>query len=80
MKHLLQIMVMFSDLLILAASIYLLYYTITNPSFYMVIVTIILLAMTYRTWVKQGAFLAWTKKGRANFSKNWDDIMRTKND
>ena len=78
MKYLVQIMAMFSDILILAASLSLLYYTITHPSLLMVCITLFMLAMTYDTWKSQGGLIAWTKKGRTAFFKNWDEITRSK--
>jgi len=80
MKYIVQIMAMVSDIVIGAACISMIYYTITHPSVFMIILSLFLLGATYNTWKEQGGFIAWTRKGRKNFSKNWDDIMRTKND
>jgi hypothetical protein len=76
MKYLLQIMAMLSDLLLGGAALVLLYYTSTHPSILMIILTAFLLTMCYSAWKDTGGIIAWTKKGRRNFSKNWDEIMK----
>ena len=76
MKYLVQIMAMLSDIIIAVACVSLLYYTITHPSLLLILITIFMLAMTYNTWKSQGGLIAWTRKGRTAFFKNWDDIVR----
>lgn len=75
LKHIVQGMAMFSDLLILAATLGLIYACLTTGSLFLIIVSAIMLRLTYDTWKSQGGFIAWTKSGRTAFSTGWDKIM-----
>jgi hypothetical protein len=79
MKFLIQAMVMFSDVLIVLAAIVLFYSVFKMGSVIFALIVTVLLLTTYRTWKDQGGFIAWTKKGRQAFFKNWDEINERKN-
>jgi len=73
MKFLVQMMAMFSDVIIVLVAIILFYNVFKMGNVFFAFIAIMLLLMTYRTWKDTGGFIAWTKKGRKAFYKNWDD-------
>ena len=77
MKYFIQGMAMLSDVIILLAVLGAFYgiAQTTNPILYIIIISI-LLFYTYKTWKRQGAFTAWTKKGRKKFYDNWDKVNK----
>jgi hypothetical protein len=76
MKWLIQIMVMFGDLMLLLVSGTLVYCTIKSPSLFMIILSTVLIGLAFSVWKETGGIMAWTKKGRSEFSKGYDDIMK----
>jgi len=78
MKYLVQLMVMFSDILIVLACIVLFYSMVRMQNVFFGIISIFLILMTYRTWKDQGGFIAWKRKNQKAFSKNWDEMVRKK--
>jgi len=76
MKFLIQMMVMFGDVLIVLAAIVLFYFIFKMGSVLFALLAAVLLLMTYRTWKDTGGFIAWTKKGRKSFFENWDKLTK----
>ena len=76
MKHVIQIVVMATDLLLMAAGGVLLYSCFITKNPFLWFVSIIILCGAYRTWKDQGGFMAWTKEGRSSFYDNWDEITK----
>lgn len=76
MKFLIQMMVMFGDVLIVLAAIVLFYSIFKMGSVLFALLAAVLLLMTYRTWKDTGGFIAWTKKGRKAFFENWDELTK----
>lgn len=77
MKYLVQIMAMLSDVIIGVAVMTLLYFAYRTGSVLFWFFSIILLLLTFNTWRSQGGFIAWTKKGRQSFFREWDKIKRS---
>ena len=75
MKYLVQMMVMFSDIIVVLMAIVLFYAVFKTCNALFALIAIALLLITYRTWKDTGGFIAWTKKGRKAFFKNWDEIV-----
>ncbi len=74
MKFLIQMMVMFGDVIIVLAAIVLLYAMVKSGNVVFGIFVTIMLITAYKTWKETGGFIAWTKKGRKAFFENWDKM------
>ena len=72
MKFLVQMMVMFSDVIIVLMAIGLFYAVFKIGNAFFALIAIALLLMTYKTWKETGGLITWTKKGRKTFFNNWD--------
>lgn len=64
MRYMFQLVVMISDLVIIAAATFLIYIQPKNPLSY------ILAGLAFWTWHKQGRFFAWTPKNMKAFLAN----------
>lgn len=76
MKYLIQGMAMLSDVMLIVAAFGLIYYAYITGNVLLWGIAIILLLLSYNTWVSQGGFIAWTRSGRNAFFTNWDKITR----
>jgi len=76
MKYLVQIMVILGDIMLIVAAISMICFAFKSGNLLLWGISIILLLLSYNTWKSQDGFIAWTKKGRKAFYKNWDEINR----
>jgi len=76
MKYLVQMMAMFSDVLIVLMAVLLFYSIFKAGSVLFALIAIVLLLVSYRTWKDTGSFIAWTKEGQQAFFTNWNKITK----
>jgi len=69
MSYLITWMVLFTDLLFLAFSLYAIYLIFITPSIFFKFVIFILVLGSYKIWKKEGGLLTWSKKSREKFHK-----------
>ncbi len=72
MRYLIQALAMLGDLMLIAAVLGSIYFSFKNP--FLLVITLILIFATFKSWKNTGAFMAWYPKNIKKFLANAKEI------